>query len=430
MVKQNKWKRRISNWMTLLVTTVICLILAEFIFRALLFGNFGFMKQVRKPEYFSEISSPEYWKLCYHFGREIPPEKPHPELGWIGRFHETHYMHRDIENLQRKRPVLLYGDSFAMCVDSVQCFEDILNQDTSFTKNHFLLNYGVGGYGVGQAALLASKTTPHYDRPFVVFSMLTTDIDRTILPVRTGQKPYFDIEKDKLRLRGYPIYDQPEAYFKKNPPKIRSYLYRRFLFSNINFLPYRISSRLKKKYHYIEKKQAVNELLIERVARELRENDIEFVFMVFHFEDDMMSPHSEENWRDQFFRRVLEENEIPYIWTKGIIRDHREKHPDNSHDHYIIPGNGHPTTLYNQLISDEIKRIVLTGDSTRIDASQNHNPAFFEHRIAAMEQQILADSAWKSTVATKAVQEGRDFSTQLHYDAVFAIERQLTAPPR
>ncbi|MBL0020790.1 MAG: hypothetical protein IPP17_31250 [Bacteroidetes bacterium] len=52
--------------------------------------------------------------------------------------------------------------------------------------------------------LLCRKTAP-YQKPLVVFGLLTTDLDRTILPARSGQKPYYDIENGKLTLKGLPV---------------------------------------------------------------------------------------------------------------------------------------------------------------------------------------------------------------------------------
>jgi hypothetical protein len=348
-------------------------------------------------------------------------------LGWIGYFDGDTYLHNDFKHLGRRRPVLLYGDSFAMCVDSVQCFEDILNADSSFTADNYLLNYGVGGYGVGQAALLCKATAPKYDRPLVIFSMLTTDIDRTILAVRTGQKPYFDLEDGQLKLKGIPINPNPEAFFEENGPGITSYLYRRFVYSDLNVLPYRIRKRMTRKDYYIKKKQDVNEALIQQVTFELRGANMDFAFMVFHFEDDMMSPNSEDNWRDQFFKRVIhDDNQAPLIWTKSIIRDHRQTHPENSHDAYIIPGNGHPTTLYNRLIAEEIKRYAREEFPASAERD-SLNLNYFQNRVADVERQIRSNEEWLGTMVEKAEKEGRELDWQIHLDAVFLVNEEMKA---
>lgn len=409
-----------------IISLGIALFLGEMAMRWMIFKGGDAFAQLRRPEYFADISEDAYWKLYHEFGGEYqPPEKPHPILGWVGAFDRVCYMHHDLKDLEHRRPVLLYGDSFAQCVPEVDCFEDILNADSNFTRANYMLNYGVGGYGVGQAALLCSMTAPRYDRPLVVFSMLTTDIDRTLLSVRTGQKPYFDLEDGHLQLKGLPIDPDPEHFFEENPPEITSYLYRRFTYSDLNVLPYRIRSRMRNKYYFIEKKQAVNEVLIKRVAAELRAAEIDFVFMVFHFEDDMMSPNSEKNWRDQFFRRVLDENQIPYIWSKDIIRAHRKAHPENHHDAYIIPGNGHPTTLYNQLISAEIQKVADQQPWPQDFQRNQESPYYFESQIEAMKVKLARDSTWMRRVSEKAQAEGRSLDRQIHLDAVFMVKQEL-----
>lgn len=424
--KKAKRKGRRQNLLMMLISTGIALFLGEMVLRWMLFSGGDGFQNLRQPEYYADISEDAYWKLYYEFGGEYqPPEQPHPLLGWIGYFDEDTYLHRDFKHLGKRRPVLLYGDSFAMCVDSVQCFEDILNADSSFTAENYLLNYGVGGYGVGQAALLCKATAPKYDRPLVIFSMLTTDIDRTILSVRTGQKPYFDLVNDELKLKGLPINPDPKAFFEDNGPGITSYLYRRFVYSDLNVLPYRIRKRMTHKDHYIQKKQDVNEALLQQVTLELRGANMDFVFMVFHFEDDMMSPKSEDNWRDQFFKRVIAtDNQVPLLWTKGIIRGHRETHPENNHDAYIIPGNGHPTTLYNRLISEEIKRYARS-EFPASSERDSLNMDYFQSRVADVKRQIHSNEEWYGTIEEKAVQEGRDVDWQIHLDAVFLVNEEM-----
>lgn len=424
--KKSKRKNRRQNLLMMLISTGFALFLGELVLRWMLFNGGDGFQNLRQPEYYADISEDAYWKLYHEFGGEYqPPEHPHPLLGWVGYFDEDTYLHRDFKHLGKRRPVLLYGDSFAMCVDSVQCFEDILNADSAFTRDNYLLNYGVGGYGVGQAALLCKATAPKYDRPLVIFSMLTTDIDRTILSVRTGQKPYFDLENGELKLKGLPINPDPEAFFEENGPGITSYLYRRFTFSDLNVLPYRIRKRMTRKDYYIQKKQEVNEALLRQVTLELRGAEMDFVFMVFHFEDDMMSPKSEDNWRDQFFKRVIvTDNQVPLIWTKGIIRDHRKAHPENNHDAYIIPGNGHPTTLYNRLISEEIKRYAQA-EFPPAQETDSLNMNYFQSRVADVERQIRSNEEWHQTIVKKAEAEGRELEWQIHLDAVFLVNEEM-----
>jgi hypothetical protein len=383
-------------------------------------------KNLKNPGHFTYEWDVDYWKLYYELGGDNkPPKVPHKTLGWVGNFNRESYFHVDGEKVGRRRPVLLYGDSFSACVDEVDCFEDILNKDTAFTKDNYLLNYGVGGYGVCQASLLCRKTAPHYQKPLVVFGLLTTDLERTILPVRTGQKPYYDLEDEQLVLKGLPIDSVPTHYFEENPASTRSYLFSLFLHSKLNFLPYRVSTWFTEKEKSIEKIQKVNGLLIKHLAAELRAKDIDFVFLIFHFEDDMMSPKSEDNWRDQFLKKTMADNQLPYIWSKAIIREHRKAHPDNKHETYIIPGNGHPTTLYNQLISDEIKRIALENPRPLDYQPDTTNQELYATRVLLRAKAILRDSVGLQFVREKAIKNNRPLETQLFMESTYLMNIEL-----
>lgn len=134
-----------------------------------------------------------------------------------------------------KRKILICGDSYIMCQnDSIQCFDEVLNADTTFNKNNILLNYGVGGYGVDQIYLLFANTIDKFEKPFVIFSIMPTDMDRSLLSVRTGQKLYFTEEGDSLKLNGIPIDSVPDHFFEENQPQITSYLLNRFTHSKLN----------------------------------------------------------------------------------------------------------------------------------------------------------------------------------------------------
>lgn len=343
----------------MLLSLLFSFTLAEIGYRIVLFNSNPAFDSLRKPSLFADyFSEDDYWKLYYLFDSKFkPPQQPHPDLGWVGDFSRDSYIHNQIEHIGDRRPVLLYGDSFARCVKIALCFQDLLNSDQTFSKEHYLLNYGVGGYGVDQIFLLFQKSVHHYDDPFVVISLMTLDLDRSILSVRTGQKPYFLIEDSKLELKGIPITPNPDIFFATNPPQIKSYLYRRIIHSNL--LPKQIASFLRRDNDYISKKIQVNEKIILEIVKELRTNNIDYVFLIFHPNWSGVSTLDDETgWRDSFLKQLLHENNIPYIWSKDLFKqDSRDG--KYSYDDYINPGIGHPTTHFNRLIADEIKKYTL-----------------------------------------------------------------------
>ncbi len=397
------------------------------VLRWVVFGNFdGFQKLKNPGSYYYEWDE-DYWKLNLVLDTTSrPPRNPHPTLGWVQKVNRETYYHEEGKFVGRRRPVLLYGDSFSMCIDSVDCFEEILNVDAAFSRHNYLLNYGVGGYGVCQASLLCRKTAPHYEKPLVIFGMLTSDLDRTILPMRTGQKPYYDLVDDSLTLKGYPIDSSASHYFAEHPRSTTSLLFRLFLKSKLNFLPYRVSSWFDGREQTKARIMAVNRLLIEHLVAELRTMQIDFVFLIFHYEDDMMAPDSEDNWRDQFLKKTMADNQIPYIWSKGIIRAHRLAHPENTHETYIVSGNGHPTTLYNQLISDEIKYIALTQPRPSSFVADTLDDELYAVRIARNMRALYRDSSAIARLTQKAADNDIALDRQVYLDATYLMNLELT----
>ena len=95
--------------------------------------------------------------------------------------------------------------------------------------------------------------------------------------------PYFDIQNNSLVLRGVPIESDPSSYFKKNPPDINSYLFRRFLYSDLNFFPDAVNRKLKKWDEYGSRKIELNRMVLLNTLKDLRKNDHDFIFLIFHY---------------------------------------------------------------------------------------------------------------------------------------------------
>jgi hypothetical protein len=236
----------------LLSSLILCFIIAEIGLRVIIFSNVSIFKRQKNPNYYADAySEDDYWKLQYKLSKKYRKSNAHPVLGWIGKtVSEGNLAHNKTKHVGNRRPVLLYGDSFAQCstitereaillfgqYDKTVCLENFLNNDRNFGKNYYLLNYGVGGYGLDQIYLLFKNSIDNYKNPFVVMSFMTLDLDRSILSVRTGQKPYFFIDKGKLALDEQPITPDPNVFFYNNKIQIKSYLYRRIIYSNIEEL--------------------------------------------------------------------------------------------------------------------------------------------------------------------------------------------------
>ncbi len=355
----------------LLATSVlVALVVAELGYRTALFSDGERFRKLKDPALYADYFSEDlYWKLhlLLDEGSE-PPRRPHPVLGWVGKFSRADLRHRDSARLDGRRPVLLYGDSFADCAEGVACFEDILNRDREFSEENYLLNYGVGGYGVDQSLLLLRGTVELFDDPFVVFSLFTYDLDRSVLSIRIGQKPRFDVVDGVLELEPTPIYESAEAFVADHPPRAVSYLYRRAVFSGL--LPAGLSPTLRRGTWQRQRKIEVNERILSAALEELRQRGLGFVFVVFHGERPSDNPlFGGSDWREEFLRRWLEENGVPYIWSKDVVaRDRGSRGPRSSREwgaatpaRYIDPESSHPTEYFNRIVAREIRRRVLAG---------------------------------------------------------------------
>ena len=338
---------------------ILALLIAEVGLRIILLGKSEMFRKFRSPGLYADYyNGDDYWKLYYLFDGEYkPPANPHPLLGWIGDFQRNSLMHNKIAELGRRRPVLLYGDSYAQCAPGVSCFQELLNSDNSFSKDHYLLNYGVGGYGVDQIALLCRNTAHRYQRPIVIFSLMVADLDRTPLTVRTGQKPFVRIVDDSLVLSGVPIERNPADFFSTHPPEVTSYLWRRFLNLDLGILPKSLTAKLKGEKQFRDEKIRLNKKVLDAVVKDLRESGISFMFVVFHYIEpgnQQFSVKDENNWRDQFLWMYMEKAKVPFIWTKELIR--KDPAYDGSNiDTYMILENGHPTTYLNGLIANQMQ---------------------------------------------------------------------------
>jgi hypothetical protein len=329
---------------------------AELTLRALLIIDTPILTRFRHPGLYADyFSDDDYWILRYVFKRRGPPPKdPHPVLGWVGTFDRKTYRHDQSAEIAGRRPVLMYGDSFTKCANSEKCFQDILNADDEFARDHVLLNYGVGGYGLGQIYLLLKNSLDLYQNPIAVVGFMTLDLDRSFLSVRTGQKPRFVAEDGQLELTNVPIEADPADWFEAHPPTLRSYVAAALKQQARAHFP-----TLMRDADVEARKMEVNRLILTAIEEELQSRGLDRIYVVFHANWEGVSTlDASTNWRDRFLRKFFEDRAIPFVWSKEIVqRDHVAR--SASWEDYIAVKHGHPTTRYNELVSQEIKMSVL-----------------------------------------------------------------------
>ena len=421
-------KKWLANIILLLISISIALVIAEFALRIMLFSKSKSFESLRDPSAYAvylkddydDFNNEDYWKLVYRFKNRYSKENPQPLLGWWGFFNRETLKHVDEEKLQGRRPVLLYGDSFAKCVDSVRCFEDILNNDSAFSSEYYLLNYGVGGFGVDQICLLFEETVDRYENPFVIFSLLTTDLDRSMLQFRDAQKPYFVINEDKLELKGVPINQSTDEFFKQNPPKIRSYLFNRFRNSKLNLFRKQHPSKIEA---YIEDIKVLNELIIARVHKKLKSSGLDYIVLIFHPEH-----HSPTSWRISFLRDLCDKYNVPSIFDLDI-RKNDSTYVSYDPLRYAIKGDGHPTSYMNTLIARDLRRYIMEDDFKEYISERNNQwrKLVTLKDIKYYENKILNSPEWLEQVRAKAEERGIPLDSMIYLDAKYMLEKEKTS---
>ena len=302
----------------------------------------------------------------------------------------------------------------------MQCFEDFLNSDTSFSNNYYLLNYGIGGYGVDQIAMLCERVVPMYDKPIVIFGMLTTDIDRSVLPLRGGQKGYVGTDTDgNLAIRGYPIYEDIDSWVEDNPYDLNWFLFRRLVYSNLNFLPTEGTEWLMNLNDTKEEIRAANKIVINKAANGLQKLNLPHTFLVFHFRNDFFKPDSKHDWRSNYMTEVLKQTGSPYILSRDLVVSDSLNPNSYRHEDYLIPGEGHPTSHFNMIIANEIKRFVLGVDLNACPSIPDH-PLKYSVRISKLEAKIRNDEGWLALIKEKLANEDElDFA--IYDNAVYSL---------
>ncbi|MSR63406.1 MAG: SGNH/GDSL hydrolase family protein [Planctomycetes bacterium] len=185
--------------------------------------------------YTAHASGREFWQLRARLASEPPSAAARlsdERVGWLGERFDRDLVHVDEPGLGARTPVLLFGDSYAHCVEPAgPCWQGLLER-SELAPRFALLNYGVGGYGLDQTYLLMRLVLPRFQAraPVVVIGILVDDdLDRCYLALRDAPKPYFTLQGGDLMLHPPEARDTP-SFLRAHPLEIHSYLWRLFTF--------------------------------------------------------------------------------------------------------------------------------------------------------------------------------------------------------
>jgi len=326
-MKQKRTSRFGRRALALLFGCVIAGLAAEGGLRVLLFSDRPFFERVagrlRQPGYYADMRREGlYWKLQRIW---MPREKrrPLPEIspgtGWTGRLIDPVSLTlADEEKIGERRPVLLYGDSFAECATPQdEAWQGLLERSPE-GQTHALINFGTSGFGTDQSLTMLESTIGRYAarNPLVIFSIfLDEDPDRALLDFRGMPKPRYELERGELVFQ--PLQEtNGEAWWDDHPPRVVSYLWR-LLRGPHGPLPVSWRARLSP---VADDAQviALNRALLARMHRRLEELHIEHLVLGFH--GRMMLDNPEEHmWRETFVRETCSALGVPFLSSRPYL---------------------------------------------------------------------------------------------------------------
>jgi hypothetical protein len=295
----------------------------------------------------------DYWKLLARklSVPKLPENVYDPVLGWtLARskdnphglsLHAANPGHRDLP---------FYGDSFMQArtppEDSVPAIVQRLLPD------YQTLNFGVGGYGIDQIYLRYDLSADEFPARPIVFSIMTRDIDRSMLSIRDAIKPQFQLKNDAISLAGTPVPRDPEAWLSAHPVSIRSYS-----LSVLSHLAVLIKTGFDSSQSEcnVKEKVELNRRILDRVLARAAGLDQRIVGLIFVEPRDLVV--EQPGWRYLFLKDYFEKHDVPYVDTLAVIRADMQRSMRKTGD-YFIQGDGHPNAVANTLIADKVAEVL------------------------------------------------------------------------
>lgn len=277
--------------------------------------------KLRKPEHFArDIGDDDYWKLQALFTDPAnePPVNTDPVLGWTAGIAPGTYVHPDEAHVGARRPILLFGDSFAACVVPPEhCWQGLFER-TELARDHALLNFGAGGYGLDQVALLIERVLPRFAGrdPIVIVGVLADDdLERCALSIRCWPKPRFTLDGGELELET-PGDTTTRAWLAAHPPSIPSYLGR---LAARAFAP---ANRFAPSYTDPARIPAQRELalaILARIHTTLRAQHVERSFLVSFAGEGALQDTPRARWQHETLLDFSRASGMPCVDTRPYL---------------------------------------------------------------------------------------------------------------
>lgn len=334
---------------------------------------------MRDPGLFADpLYESEYWRLRWRLERTSEPTKIptyDARLGWVGRrIAPGTYEHRQFEPEDPRRPILLYGASYATCLTSEEdCFEGLVER-SDLGMDHVLLNHGVGGYGVDQTYLLMRNTLERYRErnPIVVIALVSdTDFDRCSIDFRSWPKPRLEVVDGKLEVAGAgTVTEGCEAFVDEVGVGIRSYAWR-YLIRGTNLLGQDMRRKLTRREQEIRDQNALIRRIVLAIRDEVESGQLEYFFLLCVSPRNMGGKQSPN--KEDFLLQLFAEENIPYVPTRPAVEAFRKAAGKSDAGLFLQQGRGknHPTPAGNEVLFECLRK----GFEGRFANGTEHPPA-------------------------------------------------------
>jgi len=341
---RESWKRGVRDLIIIAITTFF---LFEGLLRLILFVDFFAIEKLRNSElYAHKYADENYFKLRKKWNQGHQRDYPlnvrvryDPFLGWapektpenpLGVVEKLPY------TAEKSRPtILFYGNSYVE--GETQLPDKIPQVLDKLIASHKVYNYGVSGYGVDQIYLRFQRSHPQFENPIIILGIYPTNLERSVLTYRQKPKPYFRQINNELVLKGIPPPEVTEAWKKKNPVTIKSYV--------LAYLQ-QLKQRLKREEHLYRQDEIkeLNAKIIEAMLKEVKTHNLRCIFVIF----------GKGTWRKDFLKENFKLYGAPYFDAYAHLEAYAEKH-NLDMDQLKLPIGRHPSEIANVVMAKGIQ---------------------------------------------------------------------------
>lgn len=358
-----KWPRRVLATALAVLASGVGL---ELTVRHLAFGDSALARRLaprfRQAWRYAPPDTDDHWLIRRRLtspGGIRTAARPDALLGWTTeKVAPGTYRNVREDDVGGRRPVLLYGDSFAACATPPEdCFEGLLEASEA-GGSLALLNFGGNGYGFDQTYLLLRETVERFAarRPVVVVSLLVDDdLNRMLLSYRSWPKPRFERREGEFVLA--PAALENGAGPDGRRPSIRSYAWRRLLFGS-GFLPPTLRRELQGAEERDDTKRVLTRELLTRAKALLEGLELDYAVLLFHGTGALASETF--GWEEAFLEETLDQLEMPWLSSRVFLGEDARAAGRRLEEYFDPALDNHLNRLGNEVVLRGLLAELLT----------------------------------------------------------------------